>query len=528
MKRYPKTHGTDYDSISGTGKGSKKKKIFIALGITLLAAVIAVIVIPRVYYSNRWYANIYIGDENVSGMTLNASKSKLYKVYDKYKLEVKGRDDGSLVIEKNDIKYNIDIEATVKEQFDRQHSGFSLFKLNDRKNVEINPTVSYDKDALKKLVKKSSLVKGGDGYNIVKPKSASVSYSDDKKGYEIVKEVQGNKIVVKNLLAELEKALDVGTESMDISDSSKYDDIYKKPAITSDSQDIKDEQDAMNAAVLRWIRFKMSDETTEEASPDDINKWLTYKNGKVKYDTQAVRDWMEVLCLKYKTLGGERTFKSYSGALATADASSKQKTSVVKISGGDYGWCLDYENMVSKFQRALKKKIKSSKREAYISDPSDDNKKKLVISRNPVYSGTAYVQNFDDKMKDYDENNYTEVSIADQMVYVIRNGKVAFSCRCITGLPSDPERATKTGVYFVKEHKKDNILTGENYKTPVRDWVRISWTGTGFHEAHWQNWASWSKDMYKVKGSHGCINLSPQDADTIFDMVKYKEAVFVH
>lgn len=498
------------------GKGKRiNPKLFIIPGILIVVAILVAILVPRIYYSGRWYANTYIADTNVSGMTLNQSKIALHKIYNNYKLEVKGKTDGRLTVRRDDIDYIINIDETIKEEFERQHANFSLLGLFEKKDVSINPIVSYDKDKLKKLIKNSEIVKGSNNYKIIKPVDATVSYSKDKRSYEIVKEINGNKIIIKKLLKVVVEALDEGIESIDISDTSRYGNVYKMPKITSDCKEIKKEIKVMNSAVLRWIKWKIADGVTEKVTPENISKWISYKNGSVNYDTQAMRNWMEKMCLKYKTLGGTRTFKSHTGK-------------DVQISGGDYGWRLDYDQMMSQFESALKKKLKSSLQDAYIKEPSSANKKPLIINKKAVYSGTAYTQNFDDKMKDFDENNYTEVSIAEQMVYVIRDGKVAFSCRCITGLPSDPERATKTGAYFIKEHKAKAVLKGANYETPVNDWVRISWTGTGFHEAHWQPWGSWTKDMYQSRGSHGCVNLSPQDAHTIFNMLKYKEAVFIH
>lgn len=498
------------------GKGKRiNPKLFIIPGILIVAAILVAILVPRIYYSGRWYANTYIADTNVSGMTLNQSKIALHKIYNNYKLEVKGKTDGRLTVRRDDIDYIINIDETIKEEFERQHANFSLLGLFEKKDVSINPIVSYDKDKLKKLIKNSEIVKGSNNYKIIKPVDATVSYSKDKRSYEIVKEINGNKIIIKKLLKVVVEALDEGIESIDISDTSRYGNVYKMPKITSDCKEIKKEIKVMNSAVLRWIKWKIADGVTEKVTPENISKWISYKNGSVNYDTQAMRNWMEKMCLKYKTLGGTRTFKSHTGK-------------DVQISGGDYGWRLDYDQMMSQFESALKKKLKSSLQDAYIKEPSSANKKPLIINKKAVYSGTAYTQNFDDKMKDFDENNYTEVSIAEQMVYVIRDGKVAFSCRCITGLPSDPERATKTGAYFIKEHKAKAVLKGANYETPVNDWVRISWTGTGFHEAHWQPWGSWTKEMYQSRGSHGCVNLSPQDAHTIFNMLKYKEAVFIH
>ena len=113
------------------------------------------------------------------------------------------------------------------------------------------------------------------------------------------------------------------------------------------------------------------------------------------------------------------------------------------------------------------------------------------------------------------------------MVYVFRKGKVAYSCKCISGLPVEG-RSTPTGAYFIKEHNTHRVLKGDNYETPVDNWVRITWSGTGFHSAPWQRWSSWTKNYYKVRGSHGCLNLEPSVSKQIYDMVQYREAVFIH
>ena len=105
--------------------------------------------------------------------------------------------------------------------------------------------------------------------------------------------------------------------------------------------------------------------------------------------------------------------------------------------------------------------------------------------------------------------------------------KSAFKCRTISGKPVK-DRQTRTGAYFIKEHQTHRILRGDNYATPVNNWVRIMWTGTGFHGAPWQPWSRWSKTLYKSRGSHGCLNLSPSDSKKIYDLTKYREMVFIH
>ena len=83
-------------------------------------------------------------------------------------------------------------------------------------------------------------------------------------------------------------------------------------------------------------------------------------------------------------------------------------------------------------------------------------------------------------------------------------------------------------MFFIKDHARQRVLRGVGYTTLVHYWVRITWTGTGFHQAEWQDWSLWSPTRYKVRGSHGCLNLSPSNAARIYALTKYKQMVFMH
>ena len=117
-----------------------------------------------------------------------------------------------------------------------------------------------------------------------------------------------------------------------------------------------------------------------------------------------------------------------------------------------------------------------------------------------LYANTAFRKDYKNFINDWDPENYIEISIQEQKVYVI----------------------------LIKKQREAYTLTGADYSTPVTNWVRITWTGTGFHPATWQPWSRWTKDLYKTRGSHGCINLAVADAAKIYKMSKYREATFIH
>ena len=90
---------------------NKKVKIGIIITAAMVVAVSALVIAAHVYYGNRWYANTWIGEHELSGMSYDESEQMLQKVYDNYKLEIKGRNDGNLVVTKADISYEVDLKA---------------------------------------------------------------------------------------------------------------------------------------------------------------------------------------------------------------------------------------------------------------------------------------------------------------------------------------------------------------------------------------------------------------------------------
>lgn len=492
------------------GFESKTPIILIGAAIAVIVVVLAFIIGTHVYYSSRFYPNTWIADFEISGMKYEEAKQKLPEVYANYQLEMIGRNEGKTVLSKDDINYSVNIDSSLKEQYDIQHEDFTIFSIFEKKELKIDLGVSYDEQKLETFLKKCELYVGSQNYPITKPEDAKVVFSDDKKSLVIAEEIEGNAVQYDRFKESVKKALSEGMHSVSLEEMA----VYQKPQITAEDEGLVQELNACNAMILRWITWKIDDDIQETLGPKKIYSWCKYNNGKVTFKKQAVRDWMEQLCRKYKTVGVTRTFTNHKGK-------------EVKVAGGDYGWEFNYETMVSDLLRTLKKSVNAEAQKAYLENPGEDTKKALTTKLKTKYLTTAFQRDTVEKENDFDTKNFTEISLKDQKVYVIRNGKVKFSCRLISGLPVK-DRQTRTGAYYIKEHQTHRVLVGEDYKTPVDYWVRITWTGTGFHAAPWQAWSRWTKDTYKTRGSHGCLNLEPKNAQKIYELTKYREIVFIY
>ena len=54
------------------------------------------------------------------------------------------------------------------------------------------------------------------------------------------------------------------------------------------------------------------------------------------------------------------------------------------------------------------------------------HRKSIDDQKETKFANTAFTMNIDDKTKDWDTENFTEIDLTAQKVYVWRNGKVAF------------------------------------------------------------------------------------------------------
>lgn len=491
----------------------RKRNIILAGSIAAAALVIGgTIFFQHMNYKNKWYADTTINGIDVSGQTLEASREQLRSRYKDYSLSIRGRDNGALTISGSDIDFVFDFGEEFDAAWKEQHSEFQLFP--KKHNYDISYNVTYDNQKLHTVVQQSELYAGSDEYSIVSPKNASVAYSKKKHQYICKEERLGNTLLLDPFLNVLHQALRHAAVSVSLTEENVESEVYEAPAITSESDILQQRLKLCNYAVVRYITWNLGSGVKEVITPNEISKWIRVGNDKITYKKTKIENWLEKLCLKYKTVGKTRKVKVHT-------------KKIVKIVGGDYGWQLDYEKIVQQTKKMLKEEIDSSLIDAFIENPSGKNQRAITLKKKAPYLNTAAVMNFDKYPTDYDTKNYVEVSLKDQMVYVFRKGKVAFSCRCITGRPEEGRR-TPTGAYFIKEHRTHYTLTGADYSTPVDNWVRITWTGTGFHPATWQSWGSWTNTAYLTKGSHGCINLEPADALKIYQMTKYREFCFIY
>lgn len=469
-----------------------------------------------IYYRDKWYPNTTINSIDVSNVSYEESKEIFEKVIKNYSLEIIGKDGVSFKINGSDIDLVVNYEKNLKKDFTDHKDDRSIFGIFTNHSHDIDLKVSYDQDKLEQLVNESILVKGDETYQIKNAIKAHVEYDEETKSGKIVNGIDGNELNLDKFNLVIKTALKKITPKINLSDTESFPNVYKTTFDSTNKKELKQQLETYNNYLLNWITWDMQEGVKETITPDDIKDWIIIDGeGKVVLDKDAMSDWIEKFCLKYKTVGKKRNFTTHSGQ-------------VIELSGGDYGWRLDYDKIVDQVYEIITKKTDSKLIDAYISNNSKENIKALTTELDPIYSNKGYKRDYKNFENDWDTQNYSEVDLTEQRVYVYRDGQLAHTCICVTGKPPTEDRITRTGIWYVKEKMPEKILVGEDYQTPSKFWVRIMWTGTGYHYLERSDWANWSPTLYLTKGSHGCINLQYEDAQKVYELVRTGDPVFIH
>ena len=101
-------------------------------------------------------------------------------------------------------------------------------------------------------------------------------------------------------------------------------------------------------------------------------------------------------------------------------------------------------------------------------------------------------------------------STADHFMNVYRDGKRFAHWPISTGRPGDD---TPNGTYLSIEKGNPVEMVGDDYDILVPYSVRITWSGVYLHAASWSVGSQGSTNV-----SHGCVNMSPEDAAMYYEM----------
>ena len=352
-------------------------------------------------------------------------------------------------------------------------------------STDVTVEVGFDENALESEIQSIQAVT----QDQTEPQSAHPQF--DGTSFVVEPEVYGTQVDTEVLEKKVEEYITEFKDELNMLDEG----CYTLPKYTSDSPEVQAACDTMNEYLKASITYKMKENVVVDKTL--ISEWLSYdENMNVTFDEDKVKEWMREFGKTYDTVGSTRTITTPTG-----------KT--VNVSGGTYGWSVDEATEAT----ALIESIKKGE----------------VIEKEPTYVQTAATHDAQDW-----GSTYAEVDVTTQHMWYIVNGAVVLETDVVTGKPT-PDRVTPTGVYSILELKRNKTLTGTInpatgkpiYQTPVDYWMRVTWTGVGFHDATWQS--AFGGTIYQTnKGSHGCINMPLNMAASLYDQLSVGTPVIIH
>ena len=460
------------------------KKIWMIIG-GIIAGLVIVYLAISVFFMSHFYINTQINGKNFSGKNAAAVENYIKNQVADYKLTIVEQNNMTDAIEGSDIslvyKENSDIEDALKKQnaFLWPQAFFS------KSSAEVTIEVGYDEAALESKIESVQAL----NQEQTDPQSAYPKY--DGNSFVVEPEVYGTKVDVDTFKAKVKDAITNFKSELNMMDEK----CYAMPKYTSESPEVQKACDAMNNYLKASITYKMTNQDVV-VNKDLISGWVTYdEDMNATLDESKVKEWLREFGKTYDTVGTTRSITTPGG-----------KT--VDVSGGTYGWSVDEA--------------------AELTALVDSIKKGEVAEKEPAYAQTAATHDAQDW-----GTTYLEVDIPAQHMWYVVNGAVQLETDVVTGLPT-PERETPTGVYSILEMKKDKVLTGTIdpstgkpiYQTPVAYWMRVTWTGVGFHDATWN--PSFGGSRYQTNGSHGCVNTPLDAVATIYNNIEINTPIVVY
>ena len=211
---------------------------------------------------------------------------------------------------------------------------------------------------------------------------------------------------------------------------------------------------------------------------DEAGNILLDENGNIQENPEGIPAFINRLADSYDTYGVERPFQTTRG-------------DIVMVKGDTYGTQID--------------------REAEIQYLTDAFAGKLSEVHIPTYSHEALYRGKDDI-----GNTYIEVDMTYQTMYVYVEGELFLETPIVTGNMMR-KMDTPAAVCDVYNKQRNRTLRGPNYASFVSYWMPVK-GNIGIHDASWRK--EFGGEIYKTKGSHGCIN-TPKDAMAqIYDKIE--------
>ena len=470
-------------TVSSDKKKNKIMKIVVMLIVMILVMSWCVYAGISYYYSYHFFLGTTINGIDSSNKTAYEVEQEIAGKKDNYVIQVSARMQEPQTITGKDIDYQYVSSGEILQLLKTQKPWEWIRGFFETKNYMVQEETVFSREKLEEQVSSLNCAKKE---NQIAPENAYVSFSNSE--FTIVPETEGSELNAKEAYQMISGAIDSEAADVDLGSNPK---AYKEADVTRDSSELQNMVNMYNSLAKANITYTFGDEMVT-LDGNTIKNWLQFdEKGQLLPDDGAFRqhvvDYVAQLAADHDTVGTERQFETTSGR-------------TVYVYGSAYGWKIDQDKEAAQ----LMQEIQSG----------------TQITREPVYSMRANAHGINDL-----GDTYIEVDLTEQYMWYYQNGNIIFQSEIVSGLPSDPDRKTPPGIFTLNSKSSPSVLRGEmtangtySYEQPVTYWMPFN-GGIGFHDADWQPY--FGGDRYLTGGSHGCINLPPENAGQLYSLIQY-------
>ena len=462
----------------------KGKKSWLLISVAVLVTICAIYFGMALSLSNKFLPGTTINGEKCFGLTVEQVESKFKADIDGYKLQIETVDGN--VEEKTATDFGMSYigNPKLKEILEKQNPYEWITAAFQKQEEVVDVNFELDEAVVAEVVAGLECMKAE---NQIAPVDAKVVCENGQ--FVIVDEVYGTQLDSETINAVILETVKNREAKVNLDEKG----CYVQPKYKKDSEETVKALDELNKYIATAITYSTGG-IQMVVDKDEISQWVSADENMVPViSTEAVKTFVGTV---------ESTFNTPNEAQMLTTPTGKQVS----------------------IPNAKKGRIVSGQGE--VDQLINDIKGGVVATRSPVLSQEPTP---DGQLPWGD--TYLEVDIAQQRMWYIKNGSVAFESNVVTGKPGN---STPTGFFQILEKKRDKILRGEKqpdgswgYETPVAYWMRVTWSGIGFHDATWQS-AFGGNRYISGYGSHGCINMPLSKAKTLYSTISVGTKVIIH
>ncbi len=459
--------------IPKTTEQEKQKKIpagfrlYLMFG-AVIGALLLVYFLVGLHYRNVFFPSTIVNGINVSGLTPPQVQDLLNAEAAAYILTIKEDGEKSEQIFGSEIGLYVRNESTLQDILQNQNILTWPFQIFQPKEYSLE--ISHDEE---KFLSAANALSCMDKKNWIPPQDAYITYEKEG-GYKIVPELPGSELLTDDFFEAARTAVDHMEDILSLREAG----VYRSPNILADNADLAEQFALLQPYSDMSVTYLFGDQT-EVLESDTIAEWISLnKSGKLTIDEEAATEFIKELAKKYNTAYMSKTLETSYGETVT-------------VKGGFYGWHIDKAAELEELLNVIR-----------------DGKS---VSKEPVYLLRAASHG----ETDYGDT-YVEINLTAQHLFYYKDGELLIESDFVSGNPAKGN-ATPAGAYAITYTERNATLKGQNYRTPVSYWMPFN-ANIGMHDSTWRS--SFGGRIYQTNGSHGCINLPPAVAKTIFENIE--------